>query len=228
MSETIREMPEDLRPREKCLRYGTDALDDSELLAVILGSGVPGSNSIDLARKILSLSDSGLSGVPRLSSKDLLSVKGIGQARMLQLQCLFALSGRIAKSRAVKGMYFTSPEQVSAYCMEELRYEKQEILKALFLDTKGRLIREKNMTRGTVSASMVSARELMIEALQSEAVQLILVHNHPSGDPSPSEEDIEATKTVEKAGRIIGIQLTDHVIIGDLVFVSMREKGIIR
>ena len=131
----------------------------------------------------------------------------------------------MAREEAGKGVYFKTPASVAEYYMEDLRHEEQEVLLLLMLNQKGRLIREKYLFKGTVNASMISPREIFLEALSSRAVQIILLHNHPSGDARPSREDLNVTKRVEEAGALLGIALTDHIIIGERSFVSLREKN---
>ena len=226
---TVKEMLKSEQPYEKCMLSGAKVLSDAELLAVIIRTGSKGEKSIDLSRKVLSLSnyDHGILGLNHLSVHDLMKVKGIGKAKAAQIQCIVELSRRIAKAQATNNLCFTSPATIADYYMEDLRHEEQEQLILMMLNTKSRLISDKILTKGTVNSSLISPREIFIESLKKDAVYIILVHNHPSGDPSPSREDIAVTKRLKEAGLLIGIQLIDHIIIGDNRYVSFKERRIL-
>ena len=225
---TIKEMYREDRPYEKCERFGAENLTDAELLAVILRTGSAGETVCQLAGRILSLPDfEGLQGLCRIPMERLMEFKGVGKVKAVQLKCLAELAARMAKASAGERLCFGTPATVADYFMEELRHKEQEHLIALFLNTKNKLLREKLMFKGTVNASIISPREIFLEALEAHAVQLVLVHNHPSGDPSPSLEDIRVTRRISKAGELLGIQLLDHVIIGDRCYSSLRERGIL-
>lgn len=217
------------RPYERCLRHGPSSLSDAQLLAVILRTGTQGSNAIDLSEQVLKLSkgDSGLLGLCHLTAEELMTIPGIGQVKALQLQCVGELSRRISTYRARNQLTFSRPETIADYYMERLRHEERENLILMMLDTKGHLIGEKQMTVGTVNASLISAREIFMEALKYRAVSVLLVHNHPSGDPSPSTEDRKVTEKIRKAGELMEIRLLDHIIIGDRRYMSFAEKGLL-
>jgi DNA repair protein RadC len=138
---------------------------------------------------------------------------------------MLEIARRMAREEAGDGIFFSAPAAVAEYYMEDLRHEEQEVLLLLMLNQRGRLLREKYMFKGTVNASMISPREIFLEALSSRAVQIILLHNHPSGDASPSREDLQVTKRIREAGELVGITLTDHIIIGEHTYVSFREKN---
>lgn len=163
-----------------------------------------------------------------LSLPEFMKIKGIGRVKAIQLLCIGELSRRIWKQGAkAASPDFRDPQDVAVYCMEDMRHLEQEQVRAMFFDTKQKLIRDVTLAKGTVNASVISPREIFIEGLRCGAVSLILVHNHPSGDPSPSREDELLTRRVEEAGKIIGISLLDHVIIGDTTYISLRERGIL-
>ena len=226
-SSTIKEMYREERPYEKCERYGAENLTDVELLAVLLRSGTHGENSIQLARKLLH-TDFGGEGVLSLhqwTRERLMKVKGIGKVKATQILCLSELSRRMAKAAASDRLNFSAPETIANYYMEDMRHKKREVLRLLLLNAKARLIGESDISTGTVDMALISPRELFVEALQRSAVFIILLHNHPSGDPTPSREDVLITRRVLEAGRLIGVELLDHIVIGDNCFVSMREKG---
>lgn len=224
----MKNIPVQERPYEKCLKRGASSLSDSELLAVLLRTGTKGENVIDLANRILyQAGKEGLLGIHQFSIEELQKMKGIGTVKAVQIVCISELAKRLAKAKAEKTLCFTSPDTIAQYYMEDLRHETQEHMKMLMLDSKANLIGDKDVFKGTVNASLITPRELFIEALQKNAVSIIIMHNHPSGDPTPSREDIFATKRILEAGNLIGIELLDHIIIGNNCYISFREKGIL-
>lgn len=226
MNENFNSLPEEERPYERCMRHGADRLSDRELLAVLLRTGSKGRTVLELAGELLRLvpEREGFIGLRRMSLEELSAVKGIGKVKAVQLKCVLELARRMAREEAGEGIYFKTPASVAEYYMEDLRHREQEVLLLLMLDQKGRLLREKYIFQGTVNASMISPREIFLEALSSRAVQIILLHNHPSGDASPSREDRNVTRRIQEAGRLLGITLTDHIIIGERTYVSFREE----
>lgn len=225
----MKELSENERPYEKCLRYGAEYLSDTELLAVLLRTGVKGMNSLELAQKILQTPSegTGLLNIHHLTLQKLKNIRGIGTVKAIQILCLSELAKRLAKTSAGEGLILNNPSTIAEYYMEELRHQKQEQMKLLMLNTKTKLIGEADISKGTVNASLVSPRELFIEALNQEAVSIILIHNHPSGDPTPSKSDILLTKRVKDAGDLIGIELLDHIIIGNNCYISFSEQKMI-
>ena len=222
-------LPLEERPYEKCERFGASNLTDIELLAVLLRTGTRGESSMKLAERILHpiFSQNGILNIHQWSLQQLMQIKGIGKVKAMQILCLSELAKRLSKASASSGLDFTTPESIARYYMEDLRHAKQEEMKLLLLNTKARLICESNISKGTVNATLISPRELFVEALQKNAVSIILLHNHPSGDPTPSREDILITRRVRDAGALIGIELLDHIIIGNNCYISMREKQLI-
>ena len=225
----MRDLPVSERPYEKCLTAGPQSLTDAELLAVILRSGTKGKTSIELAEEILSHSGvhEGLISLFYLSHEELKEIQGVGSVKAVQISCITELSRRIARTAAEKRLQFCSPGSIADYYMESLRHEEQEIVLCMMLDTKSKLIAETVISRGTVNISLISPRDVFLKALSYHAVQIILVHNHPSGDPTPSDLDIDITRQIREAGELLGILLVDHVIIGDMCFVSLREEHMI-
>ena len=221
----LRNLPTMEQPYEKCLENGPESLSDAELLAVILRCGARGKTSLELAREILSLpgKEEGLLGLYHCTRQELLQIRGV---KAIQLQCIGELSKRMAAAGARKGLCFHDPASIADYYMERLRHEDQEVLLCMMLDTKNQLLGEKEITRGTVNATMISPRELFLAALQFRAVPILLVHNHPSGIPEPSGDDITVTRQIRRAGEMLGITLLDHIIIGDHCYTSMLEQGI--
>ncbi len=226
MNENFHNLPQEDKPYERCIRHGVQSLSNRDLLAVILRTGAKGRNVMELAGELLRLvpEREGFTGLRRLSLDELSKVKGIGKVKAVQLKCLLEIARRMAREEAGEGTYFTSPSAVANYYMEDLRHEEQEVLLLLMLNQRGRLIKERYMFKGTVNASVISPREIFVEALAARAVQIILLHNHPSGDASPSQEDLNVTRRIKEAGQLLGIALTDHIIIGEHAYVSLREE----
>ena len=224
------ELPEAQRPYEKCMENGPFVLSDTELLAVILRSGTKERNSLELAESILREMDQtaypGLPGLIHLSIHDLQRIKGIGKVKAIQLKCIGELSKRIAAASVRDQISYDRPDIIAQYYMERLRHEETEHLYCMMLDTKNHLIHESLLSRGTVNATLITPREVFIEATRYHAVNIILIHNHPSGDPSYSSGDREITDKILESGRIMGINLLDHIIIGDHKYFSFKEQGL--
>ena len=225
----MKEMACEERPYERCEQFGASNLTDSELLAVLLRTGTRGENALQLADKILHpvFSQKGVLNLHQWTYEQLMQIKGIGKVKAIQILCLAELSRRLAKATAQEGLNFSNPASIARYYMEDLRHEKQEHMKLLMLNSKAKLLGETTISKGTVNASLVTPRELFIEALQKNAVSIIILHNHPSGDPSPSREDMLTTKRIQDAGALIGIELLDHIIIGNNCYISFREEGML-
>lgn len=215
-------------PYEKCLRYGAKALTDVELLAVIIRNGTKNQDCLDVAEALLRLSgNQGLLGLKHLALTDYQSISGIGTVKALNLMCIAEISDRIAKTSRAECLQFLTPQDV-AYCyQEELRHLESEQFRLLMLDTKSHLIHESILSIGTVNYTCLSCRDIFREALRYGAVSIILLHNHPSGDPTPSKADIQSTKVVQEAGKLVGIPLIDHIVIGDPYYLSMKEQAYI-
>lgn len=226
----IKELSFEERPYEKCERFGAEQLTDAELLAILLRTGTKGENSLEMSKKILyqSCEKRGLISIHNWSMEQLMKIKGIGKVKAIQILCLSELAKRLAKETAEKQLDFNTPSTIAQYYMEDLRHKRQEHMKLLLLNTKSRLISEKDISVGTVNAAIISPREIFIEALQKSAVYIILLHNHPSGDPTPSIEDVQLTIQIKEAGELIGVELLDHIIIGDNCYTSLKEKGYFR
>ena len=225
----MKELPCEERPYERCVKSGPEHLSDAQLLAVILRTGSAQESVLELATRILELGGpgEGILGLLHLSLPELMSVKGIGQVKAIQLQCIGELSRRIWKRKAMKSpVRYNEPAQVAEYYQEDLRHKEQEEFHMMLFNTKQNMIGDVALSKGTVNASLATPREIFIQALRFQAVSLILVHNHPSGDPEPSREDILLTRRVEEAGKVIGIAVLDHIIIGDGTYVSIKERGL--
>lgn len=217
-----------LRPYEKFMKFGAEYLTESELLAVILRTGSKDTDVESLAEQILDIASygrQGLLGLHRISMERLLQIKGIGKVKAIQIKCVLELCTRMAKAKAEESLTFNRSGSVAAYYMESLRHRNKECVLLLMLDTKGRLIKETELSKGTVKSSLLSPREVFVEALQASAVHIILLHNHPSGDPTPSKEDLDVTATIAEMGQKLDIPLIDHIIIGDNRYISFKEQG---
>jgi DNA repair protein RadC len=224
----LKNMPEAEQPYEKCKTFGPGALTDSELLAVFIRTGTREKDPIQIARQVLQHSGKeGLVGLMQMNLKDLMSIKGIGEVKAIQLLCLTELSKRIARQQATPVLKMDNAASIAEYYMEQLRHEPQEQVWICLFDTKCKLICDKMLSTGTVNSSLITPREIFLYALKNSAVYFVMVHNHPSGDPTPSAEDIALTRNVAQAGQIMNIRLMDHIIIGDRDYTSLNEIGLI-
>ncbi len=226
----MKDLPVQDRPYEKCLHLGPGALSDGELLAVIIRTGSKEETSLELAERILGLGGpgEGLTGLLHHSLADLCGIKGIGTAKGAQLLCIGELSRRIWKRKTRENTpAFSNPQEIADYYMEDMRHLEQEEIRVMYFNTKQALIRDFLVSRGTVNASIITPREILIEALRCLAVGMILVHNHPSGDPAPSQADMLLTRRVKEAGNLVGITLLDHIIIGDKRYISFCQNQLL-
>ena len=218
------------QPYERFLAMGAGSLTNAELLGIILRTGTKGVSAVELGRKVLEIHDlqgSSLSSLPQLRMEELRAIPGIGEVKAVKLLCLSEIARRIVREKIHRAQRFDSPETIADYYMESMRHLDREQTVILHFDSKMALLGEDVMTVGTVNGALISPREIFIRALQRQAVRIVLLHNHPSGDPSPSREDISATKQVKRAGELLGISLTDHIIIGDLCYCSLKEMGLL-
>ncbi len=213
-------------PYEKFLRFGAQNLTEAELLAIILRTGTKDVSALDLGRQILETAG-GLNGLYHTSLSKLMVLKGIGEVKAVKIKCIAELSRRMAKACAKEGLSFNSPPSMAAYYMEELRHEKREKVMLVLLDSKGLLLKEVVLSTGTVNASLISTREIFIEVLKAEAVSIVLLHNHPSGNPSPSIQDEDITRLIEKGAKLLNVGFIDHIIIGDNKYFSFREHRLL-
>jgi DNA repair protein RadC len=226
----IREMPQDERPREKLLARGAPALADSELIAILLRTGLPGANAVDVARQLLKRYDS-LSGLSRCTVQEIEEIPGIGQAKAIQLVAAFGLGQRLANERLSR-QKLDSPELVHELMAAEMRALHKESLRVVLLDTRYHLIRVEEVSRGSVNESIAHPRDVFRPAVVASAYAVIVVHNHPSGDPSPSQSDHSLTRRLAEAAELLQIKLLDHVIIGAPAegrqsYFSFREAGVL-
>ncbi len=220
---TVRDLPPDERPRERLIHRGPEALSGAEILAVILGRGVKGESVMVTAQKLLGRFGS-LRGIAGCSVEELSQVNGIGPAKAAQLAAAFELSRRLADGPRDARAPVKSPEDVVSVLAGSLRGKKKEHFLVLLLDTRNRLIRVSPVSVGSLDSSIVHPREAFKEAISVSASSVIFAHNHPSGDPEPSEDDIELTRRLVEAGRLLGILVLDHVIVGDGAFLSLKAS----
>jgi len=221
---TLKELPPDERPRERLLRRGAEALTDAELLAIIIRDGTPQESALDLARRLLHTHRS-LRALSEISLAELCKVRGIGPARAAQIKAALALAGRLGAERLERGRPFTGSRSVFEHFHSRLRQEKQECIYCLLLDAKNRVQKEVAVSRGGLSTSLAHPRDILRAAVTDAAHAIILVHNHPSGDPSPSADDIRLTRRVKQAAELAGIRFLDHVIVGEEGYVSLADRG---
>jgi DNA repair protein RadC len=221
---TIKSMPEQERPRERLISGGDEQLSDCELLAIIIRDGTPEASALELARTLISKYET-FRAMSAASIADLCAVKGIGPAKAAQIKAALAIARRFAQQKLAPGKRFGGSRDVFEYFCERLRDEKKETFWSVLLDQKNKIIKVDPVSVGSLAESLVHPREVFRNAVRESAASVLFVHNHPSGDPRPSPEDIEITKKLALTGDIVGIKVLDHVIIGGEEFVSMKGQG---
>jgi DNA repair protein RadC len=226
MSPTIREWPEAERPRERLARLQPDALANRELLAILLGSGGSGRSALDLATDLLERFEGSLRRMGAAETAELVVVPGVGPARAAAVSAALALGRRIMAEPARETKRIRGPADVHARLGPLLRDRRQEEFWVLYLDTQNRVLSERRLTIGLLNSSLVHPREVFGPAVAQSAASVVLVHNHPSGDPEPSPEDVRVTCQLVESGRLLGIPVRDHVILGDGRYVSLMERGL--
>jgi DNA repair protein RadC len=222
----LTDLPESERPRERLLRYGPETLSNAELLAVILRCGTKKENIITLCSNLLKKSG-GLNGLLNISSDELINLHGFGSAKAAQIISISEIYRRFKSYKAGEEYKITQPKDVADFVMEEMRNLKQERLRVIMLNTKNSVLSVKDVSIGSLNASIVHPREVFCEAIKKNSASIIICHNHPSGDTMPSREDINVTHRLKECGKLIGIDLLDHIIIGDGKYISLKEKGIL-
>lgn len=223
---TIKSIPKDDRPQEKLLKYGANNLSNSELIAVILRTGSRDENVVKLSQRILNEDGKGLRNIAEGTVEKFKSFKGINDVKASQLMAVAELSKRISTLRIEK-IKISSPSDAAVLMMEEMRYYKKEYFKIILLDTKNNIKKVCEISVGSLNSSIVHPREVFSEAVVNSASSIILVHNHPSGESEPSREDIALTNRLDECGKILGVKVLDHIIIGDGVFYSFKEEGLL-
>jgi len=225
----MKDLPVCERPYEKLEEYGPEMLSNAELLAIIIKTGSRNETSVALAQRILKQdkSNKGLAFLHDIGLEELRSINGIGRVKAIQIKALAELSKRMSSTyTSGKRVVIKTPEDVSKLLMEEMRHLKKEVFKVILLNAKNHMIRCMDISVGSLTASIVHPREVFSEAVKSGCAGLLFVHNHPSGDPEPSTEDVDTTLRLVDSGKILGIKVLDHVIIGDGRYVSLKEKGL--
>ncbi|MEH7886787.1 DNA repair protein RadC [Bacillus sp. JJ1609] len=220
----IRDYPQNERPRERFVQNGPQSLSNHELLALLLGTGSREESVLQLANRMLSQFE-GLRLLKDATLEELTQIKGIGQAKAINVLAAVEIGRRIANHTLDERYVIRSPEDGAKYLMNDMRFLTQEHFVCLYLNTKNQVIHRQTIFIGSLNASIVHPREVFKEAVRRSAASVICVHNHPSGDPTPSREDIEVTKRLTESGKIVGIELLDHLIIGENKYVSLKEKG---
>jgi DNA repair protein RadC len=220
----LRDLPHEERPRERMMHYGAESLSQAELLAILLRTGAQSESAIHIAQRLLGITG-GLRGLADLSIEELTTIKGIGPAKAVQLKAGIELGRRMANSRLTEPVIIRSPQDAAEILTEQLRYLQKEHFICLFLNTKNHVIAQETLSMGSLNASIVHPREVFRAAMKCSSAAIICAHNHPSGDPTPSPEDIALTSRLMQAGEIVGIDVLDHLVIGDSSYVSLKEKG---
>jgi len=221
----IKDLPTDERPRERLERAGEGALSTSELLAIILRTGVGGESVLDMARRLLARFD-GLPGIARASFAELEAERGLGPAKTAQLKAALELGRRILLVSPEDRFVVRSPADVAQFLIAEMAHLEQEHFRVLYLDTRNRLMGVETIYVGSLNASHIRVSEVFRDAVKRNCAAIIVAHNHPSGDPTPSPEDVEVTRQLAAAGKLLDIEVLDHLIVGQQRFVSLRERGL--
>ena len=222
----LKDLPEELLPRERLFQYGPEVLSNREVLAIILRTGVKGENVLDFAERLLT-ETGGLAGLARLTVHELTQHHGMGVAKACELKAALELGRRSVSADPIVRPVINSPQDVAHLVMEEMRYLDREHFRVICLSTKNHVLGISAISIGSLNSSMVHPRECFKEAIRRNSNAIILLHNHPSGDPTPSREDIEVTRRLAEGGQILGIEVLDHVIIGDNRYISLKERGIL-
>lgn len=225
MSLKLQDLPISERPYERLELYGEESLSNSELLAIILGSGTKKETSVNLAQKVLCLNNE-LSGnefrfINDISLQELKKIKGIGRVKAIRIKATFEIAKRLSKPLNYE-MTVNSSKDVAKIFMEELRFEKREIVKVVILNNKNNIIRIEDVSLGGTNYAMVEPKDVLSEPVKMCASKIILIHNHPSGNSTPSSEDYQVTKRIDLCAKMLGIELLDHIVIGDMSYQSVK------
>ena len=224
---TIKELPSTERPREKLYIHGPQALSNEELIAILIRTGDKNNSAIDLARQVLSKDERGLVYLRDTTLQELMDTKGIGECKAAQILAAIEIGKRISFRDALEKVRINEPSTIANLYMDEMRYLQKEHFRIVLLNTKNQIIVTEEISVGTLNASIVHPRDVFKAAIKRNSNSMILIHNHPSGDPTPSNEDINITNRLIDAGNIIGIKVLDHIIIGDNRYISFKEKNLI-
>ena len=223
----IKDLPEMEKPYEKFENYGAQRLSDAELLAIIIKSGTKDTTSVELAQEILLLDSEkrGLNFLKEVSIDDLRKIKGLGRVKAIQLKATIELAKRISKPYKILRKTITSPDDVAEVLMSDMKDSSQEMMKVIVLNVKNEIVRVSTISLGTANSTLIEARDVFKEAIRYNSTRIIVAHNHPSGDPTPSKSDIVFSARLRDAGKLIGIEVLDHVIIGNDKFCSLKRMN---
>ncbi|MCU6761220.1 DNA repair protein RadC [uncultured Roseburia sp.] len=224
---SMKELPDSEKPYERCLKDGAESLTDAELIAVVIRTGSRQEKAVALAQRILKVSPGGILNLEYLTAKNLQNIHGIGKVKAVQLKCVAEISKRIAATRRAESVIMQDASTIAAYYMERLRHKEQEHLILAMYDSKCMFLKDIVLSVGTCNASLISPREIFVKALTYQAVYVVLVHNHPSGNPEASREDYAVTNRIKECGKLLGVPLLDHIIIGDNRYFSFQEQDIL-
>ena len=224
----IRELPQTERPREKLMNHGLSYLSNAELIAVLLRTGTKSKSALDLAAEILSIEENGILFLSDCAPEQLAQINGVGTAKACQILAGIELGRRISTKPRDKRARVESPQSIVSLFMEEMRYFKKEVFNILLLNTKGEIIGIEKIAVGDLSCTIIHPREVFLPAIKRSAAVVAFVHNHPSGDPTPSKDDIDMTRKLVEAGKIVGVAVWDHVVIGDGRYCSFKEEQLIQ
>lgn len=216
-------------PYDKFMRLGPESLSDAELLAIMLRTGTRDRTPIDLGRDVLKMAGGGMGllGLYHFNIKDLMQIPGIGEVKAVQLLCIAEIAKRTSYMQARPDLAFDKPETVAAYYMEKMRHRDTEQLILVLLDARRHIVQESVLSTGTFNATLISPRDICIRAIRNEASYIVILHNHPSGDPTPSRQDMLVTKKIKEVSDLVEIPLLDHIIIGDNRYTSFIQKGLL-
>lgn len=222
----FKDLPDSEKPREKLTRFGSEPLSDAELLAILLRTGNKNKTVLELAQEIIK--NYGLQGLAQMDAKDIQSeISGIGPAKAAELRAVFEIASRLQGKSINSKKQITGPEDVAEIMINKLQHLKQEHFYAILLTTKNTIISYEEISKGGLNIASIFPREVFNKAIKNSAAKMILVHNHPSGDPTPSSEDINLTNRLIEAGKLTGVRVLDHIIVGDGDYISLKEQGLI-
>ncbi len=221
----IKEMPVSCRPQEKLMYAGAGALSDSELLALVIRTGTGDKSAVQLAEDVIAFASANTGGIERADPGELTEVHGIGTAKACSIVAALELSKRLISGRVMENSRISDPGDIAKFLMQEMLHEKRELFMAVHLDTRLRIESKHIVSIGSLDSAPVHPREVFSQAVKRGAAAVIVAHNHPSGDPSPSPQDIAITKRLSEAAAIMGISLLDHIVIGNGKYISLRDEG---
>ncbi len=219
-------LPKEERPREKMLFYGKEALSNAELLAILLRTGTKEKSALELAQEILTLNENGIVYLQECSPEELSEIKGMGRAKACQILAATELGKRAATYPRKSRQEISNPDDIVQLFMEKMRYYKKEHFHVLLINAKGQILEETEVSIGDLNSTLIHPREVFSQAIKRSAAAVLFVHNHPSGDPRPSQQDLDTTKRLVEAAEILGIHVLDHIIIGDGRYLSLKSQGL--